>query len=112
MQKAWKVILILSIIINLALGFILLNRPKSEEPNFSIYTEKIDSLELELSTFRQIRDSVRSSIDTITIKISDNEKNYEEIRDIILSNSANDDYMFFTEYLSKREQRYDSINNP
>ena len=112
MQKAWKVILILSIIINLALGFILLNRPKSEEPNFSIYTEKIDSLELELSTFRQIRDSVRSSIDTITIKISDNEKNYEEIRDIILSNSVNDDYVFFTEYLRQNRERLDSIDNP
>ena len=112
MQKAWKVILILSITINLILGFILLSRPKNEEPDFSIYTEKIDSLELELFTLRQIRDSVRSSIDTITIKISDNEKNYEEIRDIILSNSVSDDYLFFTEYLSKREQRYDSINNP
>ena len=112
MQKAWKVTLILSITINLALGFILLSRPKSEEPDFSIYTERIDSLELELSILQQTRDSVRSSIDTITIKISDNEKNYEEIRDIILSNSVSDDYLFFTEYLSKREQRYDSINNP
>lgn len=112
MQKAWKAVLILSITINLALGFILLSRPKSEEPDFSIYTERIDSLELELYTLRQTRDSVRSSIDTITIEISDNEKNYEEIRDIILSNSVNDDYMFFTEYLSKRKQRYDSIDNP
>ena len=122
MQKAWKVVLILSITINLALGFILLSRPRSEEPDFSIYTERIDSLELELftlrqielelSTLRQTRDSVRSSIDTITIKISDNEKNYEEIRDIILSNSVNDDYVFFTEYLKQNRERLDSIDNP
>lgn len=112
MQKAWKAILILSITINLALGFILLSRPKNEEPNFSIYTERIDSLELELSTLRQTRDSVRSSIDTITIKISDNKKNYEEIRDIILSNSVNDDYVFFTEYLRQNRERLDSIDNP
>ena len=103
MQKACKVILILSITINLILGFILLNKPKSKEPDFSIYTEKIDSLKLELFTLQQTRDSVRSSIDTIIIKIRDNEKNYEEIRDIILSNSASEDYMFFTEYLSKRK---------
>lgn len=107
MQKA---VLILSITINLALGFILLSRPRSEEPDFSIYTERIDSLEL--STLRQTRDSVRSSIDTITIKISDNEKNYEEIRDIILSNSVNDDYVFFTEYLKQNKERLDSIDNP
>lgn len=112
MQKAWKAVLILSITINLALGFILLSRPRSEEPDFSIYTERIDSLELELSTLRQTRDSVRSSIDTITIKISDNEKNYEEIRDIILSNSVNDDYVFFTEYLRQYKTRFDSIDNP
>lgn len=110
MQKAWKVVLILSITLNLALGFILLSKSKKVTPNFSTYTKKIDSLELELSTLRQTRDSVRSSIDTIIIKISDNEKNYEEIRDIILSNSVNEDYLFFTEYLSKRG--YDSINNP
>ena len=111
MQKAWKVILILSITINLILVFILLSRPKNEEPDFSIYTEKIDSLELELFTLRQIRDSVRSSIDTITIKISDNEKNYEEIRDIIINNTTSDDYRFFTEYLERNKERLDSINN-
>lgn len=110
MQKAWKAVLILSITINLALGFILLSRPRSGEPDFSIYTKRIDSLEL--STLRQTRDSVRSSIDTITIKISDNEKNYEEIRDIILSNSVNDDYVFFTEYLKQNRERFDSIDNP
>lgn len=112
MQKAWKVILILSITINLALGFILLSKPKSREPDYNIYIERIDSLESELSTLRQVRDSIRSSIDTITTEIGNNEKNYEEIRDVILSNSVSDDYLFFTEYLSKREQRYDSINNP
>ena len=109
MQKEF---LTLSITINLILGFILLDRPKSEEPDFSIYTERIDSLELELSTLQQTRDSVRSSIDTITIKISDNEKNYEEIRDIILSNSVNDDYVFFTEYLKQNRERFRSIDNP
>ena len=109
MQKEF---LTLSITINLILGFILLDRPKSEEPDFSIYTERIDSLELELSTLQQTRDSVRSSIDTITIKISDNEKNYEEIRDIVLSNSVNDDYVFFTEYLKQNRERFRSIDNP
>ena len=104
MQKAWKIILTLSIIINLILGFILSSKSRSRESDFSIYTEKIDSLELELSTLQKTRDSIRSFIDTVTIEINKNEKNYEESRDIILSNSISDDYVFFTEYLSKRKQ--------
>ena len=103
MQKAWKIILTLSIIINLILGFILSNKSRSREFDSSIYTEKIDSLELELFTLQKTRDSIRSSIDTVIIEINKNEKNYEESRDIILSNSVSDDYMFFTEYLSKRK---------
>ena len=111
MQKVWKVILILSIATNLVLGFILLSRPKDREPNFDVYTEKIDSLELELSILQQSRDSVRVSIDTTMIKINDNKDNYEKIRDIILSNSVNDDYVFFTKYIKQNRERLDSIDN-
>ena len=110
--KVWKIILILSIIINIVLGFILLDKQKNSKPNFNIYTEKIDSLKFELTTLQQNRDSVRSLIDTITIKINDNKKNYEKIHNVILSNSINDDYVFFTEYLKWNNERLDSINNP
>lgn len=112
MQKAWKVILILSITANLVLGFILLSKPKVRESNSRVYIEKIDSLELELSLIQQARDSIRGSIDITIVKIDNNNRDYEETRDIILSNSVNDDYVFFTEYLKWNKERLDSINNP
>lgn len=113
MQKGWKAGLIISIVINLCfLGYILLSKPKSIEANPNVYTEKIDSLGLELNALKQIRDSIRSSIDTITIEINNNKESYEETRDIILSNSVDDDYLFFTDYLRKNKERLDSINNP
>lgn len=112
MQKAWKVILILSITANLVLGFILLSKPKIRESNSRVYIEKIDSLELELSLIQQARDSIRGSIDTTIVKIDDNNRDYEKTRDIILSNSITDDYVFFTEYLKWNKERLDSINNP
>lgn len=112
MQKAWKVILILSITANLVLVFILLSKPKVRESNSRVYIEKIDSLELELSLIQQARDSIRGSIDTTIVKIDNNNRDYEETRDIILSNSVNDDYVFFTEYLKWNKERLDSINNP
>lgn len=112
MQKGWKAVLIVSIVINLVLGYILISEPKSIETNPNVYTEKIDSLGLELNVLKQIRDSIRSSIDTITIEINNNKESYEETRDIILSNSVDDDYLFFTGYLRKNKERLDSINNP
>ena len=86
MQKALKVILIISIVINIILGFVLISRcPRHYTVNPNIYINKIDSLELELANIYRTRDSIRCAIDTI------------------LSNSTNDDYLFFTEYLSKRK---------
>lgn len=112
MQKVGKIILVLSVVSNLILGFILLNKSKDIETNPNIYINKIDSLELEISNIQKIRDSIRSSIDTVFINIKDNEKRYEKIRDTIRSNSVNDDYLFFTEYLKWNKNRFNSINNP
>lgn len=103
MQKSWKVILIVSIIINLTLGFILLSKPKNKKLDINTYTRKIDSLETELFIIQQTRDSIRNVIDTVIIEIDNNKKDYEEARDIILSNSTYEDYLFFTKYLNKGE---------
>lgn len=104
MQKALKVILIISIVINIILGFVLISRcPRHYTVNPNIYINKIDSLELELANIYSTRDSIRCAIDTIIVEINKNNNSYEEVRNTILSNSTNDDYLFFTEYLSKRK---------
>lgn len=89
----------ISFIINLILVHKLFNR-EVINPN----TEKIDSLELEL---KNKKDSIVTLVDTVFIKIHTNNKEYEDIRNTIVNNTVNDDYIFFTKYLNSR----DSINN-
>lgn len=110
MQKVWKVILPFSIIANIALCLTVF-RPNEEERSTKEYIDKIDSLELVLSSIRNERDSVRERIDTVYANLNETEKDYEEIRDIVISNSTSDDYLFFTEYLKRNKERLDSINN-
>lgn len=110
MQKVWKIILALSIIANIIFGLTYL-KSNRQEYNPKEYIDKIDSLELVLSSMSNKRDSIRGRIDTIFVDLSKTEKDYEEIRDIVINNSTSDDYLFFSEYLKRNRERLDSINN-
>lgn len=110
MQKVWKVILTFSVIANIAFS-LKVCRPSEEEYSTREYINKIDSLELVLSTIGNKRDSIRGKIDTVYISLNETEKDYEEIRDIVINNSTSDDYLFFTKYLKRNQERLDSINN-
>ena len=111
MQRIREVILILSIITNVALGYILYSNSSKVESNSEEFIAKIDSLELELSNLEVKRDSVNKEIDTVFVKLTAIEKEYEEKYINILSNSTSDDYVFFTDYLERNKERLDSINN-
>lgn len=111
MQRIKEVIFILSIITNVALGYILYSNSSKVESNSEEFIAKIDSLELELSNLEVKRDSVNKEIDTVFIKLTAIEKEYEEKYINILSNSTSDDYVFFTDYLERNKERLDSINN-
>ena len=111
MQRIREVILILSLITNVALGYILYSNSSKVEPNSEEFIAKIDSLELELSNLEVKRDSVNKEIDTVFVKLTVIEKEYEEKYINILSNSTSDDYVFFTDYLERNKERLDSINN-
>lgn len=112
MQKAWKIILAISLTTNLLLGYILYSRQNTLSPNPDEFVERIDSLELELNVLREQKDSIRARIDTTFIEIASNNKEYEEARYTIINNSVIDDYIFFTEYLRGNRERLDSINHP
>ena len=111
MQRIREVILILSIITNVALGYILYSNSSKVESNSEEFIAKIDSLDLELSNLEVKRDSVNKEIDTVFVKLTVIEKEYEEKYIDILSNSTSDDYVFFTDYLERNKERLDSINN-
>lgn len=111
MQKVWKVILSISLVANIGFGIIVFKPEHKEELDPREYTSKIDSLGSVISSISNKRDSIREVIDTVYADLSKTEKEYEEVRDIIISNSTSDDYIFFTEYLERNRERLDSINN-
>ena len=111
MQRIREVILILSIITNVVLGYILYSNSSKAESDSKEFIAKIDSLELELSNIEVKRDSVNKEIDTVFVKLTVIEKEYEKKYINILSNSTSDDYVFFTDYLKRNKERLDSINN-
>lgn len=111
MQKVWKVIFIISITINLVLGFILLSGPNTHYTNSKEYIEKIDSLELVINSLNLKRDSIKERIDTVEISLNRVNTSYEKDRNIIINNSVSDDYFFFSEYLKRNRKRFDSLYN-
>lgn len=106
MQKIKDALLIISIIINIFLAYKIYSKSviSSKEP-----IVEVDSLEL--ITIENERDSISKEIDTVFIQLKVTEKEYEEKYNNILSNSTNDDYIFFTDYLERNRERLDSINN-
>lgn len=110
MSKVWWIVLSVSLVLNLILGYLLI-RKNDIAPSVEVkeYIERIDSLNLELDTIRERRDEVREKIDTVYVEIEKTKIIYEEARNTILNNSTDDDLLFFRDYL-KRNRR-DSINN-
>lgn len=111
MSKTWKVILSVSLAINLVLGYLLYSKPVPVNSSSEQFIKKIDSLELELTTLQERRDEVREEIDTVYIELKNVDKEYAETRDRVIANSPDDDYCFFVEYLRRNKARLDSINN-
>ena len=62
-------------------------------------TEKIDSLEYVISTLENKKDSLAIERDTIKIEIEKVITKYEKIRNTIINNSPDSDYIFFSNYL-------------
>lgn len=108
MQKIGKIIFVLSIVINIVLIFFLCT---NSIPNIKMHKDKIDSLEQELSEYKNSRDSIQEVIDTIFVQLDDVNTEYEAIYDTILANSVSEDYIFFTEYLKWYFTGFFSNNN-
>lgn len=114
MSKLIKAILIVLISLSLGfgIGYLVLPKPNCQEiPDTKEYVERIDSLESEISILQSKKDSIDTVIDTIYVRIEDNNKRYEENSNTIISNSTNDNYLFFTDYINRNKSRLDSIHN-
>ena len=104
MQKVTNVILVLSIIVNIILGFIIL-KPKKQ---IQEHSKKIDTLESVISNIRIKRDTIKERINTVTTKIKENDKYYKENINAIINNNVGDDYIFFINYLEWNRKRLDN----
>ena len=103
-------IVLISISIGFGLGYLTLSKLQNI-PDTKEYIEKIDSLESEISILQSKKDSIDIIMDTIYVRIENNNKRYEENSNIIINNSTNDNYLFFTDYISRNKSRLDSIHN-
>lgn len=111
MSKTWKVILSVSLVINLVLGYLLYSKSDPVSSNSDEFVSKIDSLEFELTTLQEHRNKIREEIDTVSTQLRNVNKEYEKTHSRIIVNSPSEDYSFFVEYLRRNAARLDSINN-
>ena len=102
MSKGYKIILFISLAINVVLSLKILT-------NSDFKKEEIDSLESELVIIKEHRDEVKKEIDTVYIQLKEIQKEYVETHNGIISNSPGDDYNFFVDYLERNSTRLDSI---
>lgn len=114
MSRLTKVILIVivSLSIGFGIGYLVLSKPTYQAiPDTKEYIERIDSLESEISVLQSKKDSIDAVIDTVYVRIKDNNTRYEENSNTVINNSTSDNYLFFTDYINRNKSRLDSIHN-
>lgn len=109
MQKIAKIILCISICVNIILGIVFLRPDKKVNTEF--YKHNIDSLEHDIDSLHHIRDSIKLEIDTVYVNLTNNIKQYEKNNNVILNYSASEDYCYFTSYIKWNRERLDNIVN-
>lgn len=83
--------------------------PATQNPDEFI--EKIDSLDSKIDSVYVIRDSICEKLDTVYVKLENNNKQYEENFNRVITNDASEDYVFFLDYINANRARLDSISN-
>lgn len=100
------IITLLTVVIFLLLVIFMLQPTKEIQ-----YKEQIDSLDIESQILNYKRDSISHKIDTVVIKLKENEIVYKETTHSVINNTINEDYVFFVNYLKQNKERLDSIIN-
>lgn len=83
----------------------------SGQQNPEEFIEKINSLDSKIDSIYISRDSILEKIDTVYIRLENNNKQYEENFNHILTNDANEDLVFFLDYINANRDRLDSVGN-
>lgn len=72
--------------------------------------KRIDKLELKIDSLNTKKDSIRTVIDSTHIKIITNEKHYKEVVNTIISQPADSDSSFITNYIRFYRSKNDLSN--
>ena len=67
--------------------------------------DKIEEIQTQIDSVYVVRDSIIQRIDTVYKKIEVVKKEYEKDVDRINSNTPNEDYIFFTDYINSNRAR-------
>lgn len=112
MVRRYRPVLTILVLILSALLILVCFFPKHVEIiDDTPYKNKIDSLENVINELQNKKDSIKIEIDTVYLKIADNTKRYEETRNDIINNTVNEDFLFFSNYIRKQQERFDSYDN-
>lgn len=105
MKESVKIglIILTAVVIGAAVGIFVGKRihpvKMNPLPSYRETVEHLDSLE-----------ETQNKIDTIYIKLKENDHNYEKIVDSVLRLTPNESCIFFLEYIASNRERLDSIN--
>ena len=111
MSKGKEIIFLISLGINLILGYLLYSRPQKVNSDSEQFIMRIDSLESELTILQKDKVKIEEKIDTVFVELKSTNKEYVKACDSIIANSPTDDYRFFIDYLERNRARLNSINN-
>lgn len=102
---SWIKYVLVGAILVVILWFLLRTIPTDDNiPNYKELTNKIDSLNSELSLLKLERDSLLTIIDSSKVKVKVIEHWYEKELTDITNQSIASDVVFFTEYLSQADK--------
>lgn len=109
MSKAakWSIIILVALVIAAGGIIALLLRKHNVEIQS---TERIENIQSQVDSIYVVKDSIQERIDTVYVKLENNNKQYEKDVNHILANDANEDRMFFLEYINFNRARLDSIS--
>lgn len=100
---SWFKYVLVGVILVAILWFFLRTTP-TDVPDYKELTNKIDSLNSELSLLKLERDSLLTVIDSSKVKVEVIEHWYEKELTDITNQSIASDVVFFTEYLSQADK--------
>lgn len=100
-MKYLRIIVEIVLIILLVLSLI----PKKDN-----LIEKVNELELKLDSLNNLKDSIRTVIDSTHVKIITNEKHYQERINTIITQPATEDSSFVSDYIRRWSDKNSQFN--